>query len=774
MRLILHISVLIGLLSTLSADVTAQANKVYADMSLEELLDIDVVVTASKKPEDLFETPLSVSIIKKEEIERSGASCIPEALRLAQGMIVREITPGNYDVQIRGLGDITKNAYLPLPYSTTMLVMIDNRIVYSYYTGGTFWETFPIDINDVERIEIVRGPASALYGPNAVTGVINIITSQLNKKGWNLAVNGANAINMAQKASTNIGYNWNNKTKLSVSSNFDERQRFTENYFDYTTNTYSSLDNLSMTLLALKDVATKEVWNYPDYRDALGAYYDAAVSLKKFGSNLFLSHEFSEHVNLDIAAGYQNSQSQRISFMNFATTLSQVNSESYYVNARLKHKNFNGQLNMHKGEDLNNYKYNSYTFRNIDGFVEYYKEFKTLSFRPGLSYKHASYDSPFIYDEPFSLNTLNYQFKNDPRTISTISGSLLTEWKPNSRLRIIAAASIDKYSINKNYSHNFELATTYRINKNNLLRFVSSSAKRSPFIFDTYLNSSFMLSNQYHNENNELPIDIPIQMNMTSRPDLEYPSIFNNEVSWRTKTHKGLSIDVEVFYSLTNNLVVSNLYREFTMYQHIDETGAPDSINSINAIGDIVYENFDITAQQYGASIRVNYELNEKLQMNIFGTFQHTELRGKTEIEYNTLDVNITELPETNELEINMTSFTNPTQWSEKLTPKFYGGYSLYYNNGKKWSFNTNGYLYTEQHFVDYDFNNFMADYTGNYRYEYMDIEANLVMNAKIDYKINKHLSSYISIKNILGNHREYGYADEIGRLVYIGIKWQL
>jgi len=61
--------------------------------------------------------------------------------------------------------------------------MIDNRIVYSYFTGGTFWETLPVDIVDIERIEIVRGPASALYGPNAVAGVIHIITTKPDRKG---------------------------------------------------------------------------------------------------------------------------------------------------------------------------------------------------------------------------------------------------------------------------------------------------------------------------------------------------------------------------------------------------------------------------------------------------------------------------------------------------------------------------------------------------------------------------------------------------------------
>lgn len=88
-RLFVLVSV-IGILFTIK--VNGQENKVYNDMTLEELLDIDVVVTASKHPEDLFETPLSTTIISKDEIAKSGATSIPEALRLSQGVIVREIS----------------------------------------------------------------------------------------------------------------------------------------------------------------------------------------------------------------------------------------------------------------------------------------------------------------------------------------------------------------------------------------------------------------------------------------------------------------------------------------------------------------------------------------------------------------------------------------------------------------------------------------------------------------------------------------------------------
>ena len=83
-----------------------------------------------------------------------------EAFRLVPGMIVREESNGNYDIQIRGMGNYPTNASFDA-VSTTVLAMIDGRPVYNYLKGGTFWETLPIDLNDVEKIEVVRGPAAA-------------------------------------------------------------------------------------------------------------------------------------------------------------------------------------------------------------------------------------------------------------------------------------------------------------------------------------------------------------------------------------------------------------------------------------------------------------------------------------------------------------------------------------------------------------------------------------------------------------------------------------
>jgi len=135
-------------------------------LTLEQLGNIEVT-TVSKEPEEVWKTPAAIYVITQEDIRRSGALNIPEALRLAPGVEVARISSGEYAIGIRGF-----NSRL----SRSVLVLIDGRTVYTTFTAGTYWETQDTFIEDVDRIEVIRGPGGTIWGPNAVNGVINIIT----------------------------------------------------------------------------------------------------------------------------------------------------------------------------------------------------------------------------------------------------------------------------------------------------------------------------------------------------------------------------------------------------------------------------------------------------------------------------------------------------------------------------------------------------------------------------------------------------------------------
>lgn len=138
----------------------------FFDMSIEELMDIEIT-TASKKEEKLFKTAAAAYVITSEDIRRSGATSIPDALRMAPGLQVARINSNKWAVSSRGFNS---------EFANKMLVMIDGRSIYTPHYGGVRWDTHDVMLADVERIEVIRGPGGTLWGANATNGIINIIT----------------------------------------------------------------------------------------------------------------------------------------------------------------------------------------------------------------------------------------------------------------------------------------------------------------------------------------------------------------------------------------------------------------------------------------------------------------------------------------------------------------------------------------------------------------------------------------------------------------------
>ena len=136
--------------------------------SLEQLINAEVT-TASRMPEKRSRVPAAVYVISQEDIRRSGATSIPEALRLAPGIQVSRIDSSKWAIGIRGFASRLARA---------MLVLIDGRSVYSPLFAGTYWEVQDTLLEDVDRIEVILGPGGTLWGANAVNGIINIITKE--------------------------------------------------------------------------------------------------------------------------------------------------------------------------------------------------------------------------------------------------------------------------------------------------------------------------------------------------------------------------------------------------------------------------------------------------------------------------------------------------------------------------------------------------------------------------------------------------------------------
>ncbi|HEX6266661.1 MAG TPA: TonB-dependent receptor plug domain-containing protein, partial [Burkholderiales bacterium] len=137
-----------------------------ADLPLEALANIEIT-SVSRRPESLLDAPASIYVITAGHIRRSGATSLPEALRLAPNLQVARIDTGTYAISARGFNAVVANK---------LLVLIDGRTIYTPLFSGVFWDQQEVMLEDVERIEIISGPGATLWGTNAVNGVINVIT----------------------------------------------------------------------------------------------------------------------------------------------------------------------------------------------------------------------------------------------------------------------------------------------------------------------------------------------------------------------------------------------------------------------------------------------------------------------------------------------------------------------------------------------------------------------------------------------------------------------
>ena len=164
-----------------------------ANLSFEDLMQIEVF-SASKQAETVFTTASAIFVITSEDILKSGVNSLPEALRLAPGVQVAKIDGDKWAVSIRGFSG---------RFTNKLLVLQDGRTLDNPLFSGTYWNAQEIMLEDIERIEIIRGPAATLWGANAVNGVINITTKHAKDTQGGLVTA---SYGTAERAATGIRY----------------------------------------------------------------------------------------------------------------------------------------------------------------------------------------------------------------------------------------------------------------------------------------------------------------------------------------------------------------------------------------------------------------------------------------------------------------------------------------------------------------------------------------------------------------------------------------
>ncbi len=171
----------LSLITTSSFGADQDQTADLGSLALEDLMKIEVS-TVARKQQKMADVAAAVYVISQEDIRRSGATSIPEALRMAPGLNVARIGSSSWAISARGFNG---------RYANKLLVLMDGRTVYTPMFSGVFWNVQDTLMEDIERIEVIRGPGAAMWGANAVNGVINIITKSARDTQGNLAIAGA-------------------------------------------------------------------------------------------------------------------------------------------------------------------------------------------------------------------------------------------------------------------------------------------------------------------------------------------------------------------------------------------------------------------------------------------------------------------------------------------------------------------------------------------------------------------------------------------------------
>lgn len=545
-------------------------------LSLEELMNVPIV-SASKKSETLFDAPLSSYTITRADIDKAGSTTIMEALRLAPGVIVREQTNGVYDIHIRGFDNILRYSEDFTKSNLSTLVMIDNRPVFNHNLGGTFWEALPVDVNDVERIEIVRGPSAPLFGPNAVTGVINIITKRATSKTY-VNANVQQGTQATTIASGAFGKKISDKFNFTISGNYQKRDRFQNTYYNPETGTYVKAD---------------ELFSAADDR-----YPNPELALDRFGVNGFMKADLSKDISLDFSVGLQDAETQK-NFLGAAngSPFTTGSTKSRYGNLSAKIHGFHIRTAIQSGEENLNVgdAPNRYDFTIADAVAEYEFSFlEKYTITPGISYQAVRYsDEDYEAEGPTFLN-------GSSQKITTSAAFLRTDLKPVKNLRIIAAVRADKFSSPDDVYFAYEFATTYSINENNLIRAAITRSNSGSFIGINKLNL--------------LVSPLPgVTVHRAGNENVELFTVDMIELGYRSQLSKSVQIDFDIFTQKADN------------YNAMLITEMVVPLPGVVIPTENQFQNVPTSARQIGATLSLNFVPSGKIQFKPFVTIQKTE-----------------------------------------------------------------------------------------------------------------------------------------------------
>ena len=541
--------------------------KEVLSMSLAELTNVKVT-SVSKKAEPEYEAPAAIFVITQEDIRRSGATTIPETLRMAPGIVVTQSGSNNWTVSARGFND---------QFSNKLLVLIDGRTIYSPLFSGVVWDAQDTMLEDIERIEVIRGPGATLWGANAVNGVINIITKNSKDTQGGLAT--AEYGNQVGIASVRYGVKVGNDSYIRTYAKYNDyaSQRYTDgtdandSWRKQQAGFRSDLKISDSGKLKIQgDIyASDEDYSYifPDL--ASPTYYNSSKGFKLGGGNILMRWE------------------EKLS------SISETSLQAYFDNASQKTSFFNDIANTVDIE-----------------FQHVWTGWERQELIWGAGYR-------FIND------------KNDPSaqyalTPSTRNDSIYNAFLQDKFTLIPESVFL---TLGSKFEHNeysgFEVQPSARISwlpdHTQTVWASVSRAVHTPSRFDSDGRLLYLIDPP--------TISIPLPVLYTAAPNkkADAEDLIAYELGYRIQPVKSLSIDVTTFYNRYNNLLQDVVGDPTIFVDYISQPITVENINKAHSFGfeSSVKYNVSPSWQLAGTYSYIDLKFDDKAQVGLFFVGKH-------------------------------------------------------------------------------------------------------------------------------------------------------
>lgn len=704
--------------------ITAQDSLAMLKYNPEEIINLSVqnssgieIISASKQAESLFEAPLTSTVITREDMIRAGVTSIPEAMRLVPGVIVRQISNGNYDIHLRGLDFILPYTITTNSLAKSILVMIDGRSVYNHLNGGTFWETLPIDMQDVQQIEVVKGPVASLYGPNAVSGVINIITQRPQENRLRVRANTQYGRFNTFITNSSVAYRVNSHFDVTLSGYFHERGRTSEEYFNLETRSYAHREDITLLGNPVADIS--DFYPEPD------------IAQRRYGFNTFMSYHPNANVSLRLSAGIENSSGQKI-FLNLnPSPLQYATSQSQYIDLDMNIYGLRGKISYVNGEEQQKVEdLSPYNYDVLDALVEYEIPIvENLQITPSVFARRVTYREKgeaagfFIND-------------GEDNVLNNYAAGVQVNYKPWEKIRLISAVRAERFNIPDDLYLSYQAVFNYQPNSRQHFRLIYGKSNGGAYIFSAYLDLNI------DSPLNTIPGFTSANFNVRGNENLRLLSQEAFELGYRSKITDWLELDLALFRSLTQDF-------DGFITTRVNFLQPPTLNTEIRVL------NTETTAEQIGGTLNLNFTRN-KLEFRPFITIQHTRLNNFSPYLVSPLV----------DPDFNLTTTSNI---KHRTTPDFYGGFVINYRPNQQLNFNINTYYFGEHNLFTDEEATLFAEGT-----EGAEVKARMIVNARVGYNFYRRFTIFGTVRDLFSNNFEHYFTDKVRASYFFGfnLEW--